>query len=271
MKNEVLWQFDTCEQLSTILSAEPSVRALWLAGSLARGDADRVSDIDLVAVIVGAPLDEAASRIETRLAAEFEPVLQRNRGDENFRLLNFVTDDWTRFDLSMFTAEAIGRSKLRGLRTLFDKDGLDLPVSQGEPPKTEVAPEQVWFVVSEFIRVLGLLPVVIHRGDLVGASIGCGLLREHLVTLLRYEQTGRTMRGALNETKSLSPAATSAILGLPALAAEKSSIIEFNRACWDVLVRFGPRISQQYDVEWPTALVRAVRSRLARELAVELS
>ncbi|GAA4995672.1 nucleotidyltransferase domain-containing protein [Actinopolymorpha pittospori] len=270
MTTEALWQFPTCEQLSATLSAEPSVRALWLTGSLARGDADRFSDIDLVAVIAGASLTEVASSIEARLASEFDLVLQRSRGDEGFRLLNFVTEDWKRFDLSLFSTEAIGRSKLRGLRTLFDKDGLNLPVGEGDPPKSEATPEQVSFVVSEFIRVLGLLPVVMHRGDLVGAGSGSGLLREHLITLLKYEGPAQTMRGALNETKSLSPAATSAVLGLPALCAEESSILDFNRACWEIFAQFGPKISQQYDVEWPTALVQAVRSRLARDLGVEL-
>lgn len=270
MTNEDLWQSDVCERLSMALSAQPSVRALWLAGSLAREQADRFSDIDLVAVIAGAPLGTAVSGIETLLASEFDLVLRRNRGDENHRLLNFVTDDWMRFDLSIFSEEGISGSKLRGLRTLFDKDGLDLPVGQGEPSRVEVTAEQVGFVVTEFIRVLGLLPVVIRRRDLVGAVSGSALLRQHLITLLQYEQPGQTMIGALNETSSLSPAATSAVLGLPALSAEESSILDFNRSCWEIFTRFGPRISELYRTEWPTELVRAVRTRLARDLDVQL-
>lgn len=270
MATEGLWQLDTCAQISTALSNEPSVRALWLGGSLARDEADRFSDIDLVALIAGVPLGEAVSNIETLLGSEFEFVLVRNGGDEHHRLLNFVTDEWKRFDLSVFSSEAIHRSTLRGLRTLFDKDGLDLPVGHGEPPTREVNAEQVYFVVSEFIRVLGLLPVVVHRGNLVGAVSGCGLLREHLVTLLRYERPGQTRTGALNDTRSLTPAATSALLGLPALCAEECSIIDFNRSCWDVFIEFGPRITRQYHADWPTALVEAVRSRLARDLGVQL-
>lgn len=271
MTTEALWQSGMCERLSAILSAQPEVRALWLAGSLARDDADRFSDIDLVAVVAGSALGEAVSSIETRLASEFDLVLCRNRGDERHRLLNFVTDDWTRFDLNVFSGEAIRESKLRGLRTLFDKDGLDVPVSQGEPATIEVTPEQVDFVVSEFIRVLGLLPVVLHRGDLVGAVSGSGLLREHLVTLLQYERDGQTRIGALNQTRLLSPPATSALLGLPALHAEQASIIGFNRSCWAIFSEFGPKICRQYATPWPGALVRAVRARLARDLGVDLA
>jgi hypothetical protein len=210
------------------------------------------------------------SSIETLLASEFEFVLVRNRGDEDHRLLNFVTDEWKRFDLNIFSAAAIRRSNLRGLRTLFDKDGLDLPVGHGEPLKREATAEQVDFVVSEFVRVLGLLPVVMHREDLVGAVSGSGLLREHLITLLQCEQTGQARTGALNETKSLSPAATSALLGLPALCAGKSLILDFNRSCWEIFIQFGPRISRQYHTEWPTGLIEALRSRLARDLGMEL-
>ena len=269
MTTETLWQLNTCKQLSAALSNQPAVRALWLHGSLARDQADRFSDIDLVALIADVRLSLAGSSIETLLATEFEFVLVRNHGDEDHRLLNFVTDEWKRFDLSIFSADAIRRSNLRGLRTIFDKDGLDLPVGHGEPMKREVTAEQVDFVVSEFIRVLGLLPVVVHRGDLVGAVSGSGLLREHLITLLQYELTGQVMTGALSQTTSLSPAATSALLGLPVLRAEESLILDFNRSCWEIFIQFGPRITQQYRAEWPTGLVDAVRSRLARDLGME--
>jgi predicted nucleotidyltransferase len=267
---ESLWQWDICEQISTALSGQPAVRALWLGGSLARDEADRFSDVDLVALVTGVTPGEAASDIETMLAAEFALVLVRNRGDEHHRLLNFVTDEWKRFDLNIFSADAIRRSNLRGLRTLFDKDGLDLPVGHGAAPKREVTAEQVHFVVSEFIRVLGLLPVVLHRRDLVGAVSGSALLREHLVTLLQYEQTSQTRTGALNDMNALTPEAASTLLELPALCAEESSIIDFNRSCWDIFIRFGPTISQQYQAEWPRRLVEAVRSRLARDLGVEI-
>lgn len=268
---EALWQVDTCEQISTALSGQTSIRALWLGGSLAWDQADRFSDIDLVALIADATLTEAASDIETRLGSEFTLALVRNRGDEHHRLLNFVTDKWIRFDLNLFTIDAIRRSELRGLRTIFDKDGLDLAVGHGEPPKRHVTAEQVYFVVSEFVRVLGLLPVVMHRKDLVGAVSGSALLREHLVTLLQYQQIGQTRTGALNDTKSLTPAAAAAILGLPALCAEESSILAFNRACWDVFIQYGPGIGAQYGVDWPRGLVKAVRSRLTRDLGIELT
>lgn len=271
MRAEALWQFDTCEQISTALSRQPSIRALWLGGSLARDQADSFSDIDLIALIADASLGEAASNIETLLALHFTFVLVREHGDEHHRLLNFVADDWKRFDLNIFSKDAIRRSKLRGLRALFDKDGLDLPVGHGEPPKTEATAEEVDFTVSEFIRVLGLLPVVIHREDLVGAVSGSGLLREHLIRLLQYEQTGRTRTGALNETKSLSAAAVQALLGLPALCAEASSIRDFNHSCWDIFIRFGPQISERYHAKWPDQLVEAVRSRLARDLGMKLN
>jgi predicted nucleotidyltransferase len=270
MATEILWQRETCEQISAALSGLPSVRALWLGGSLARGQADGLSDIDLTVLIADETVDGAVSKIETLLAAEFVFVLVRNRGDEHHRLLNFVTDEWKRFDLNIFSPDGIRRSNLSGLRTLFDKDELDLPVGRGEPPKREVSYDQVYFVVSEFIRVLGLLPVVVHRKDFVGAFSGSALLREHLVTLLQYEQTGQIRTGALNDTKSLTPPAASAVIGLPTLSADEASILEFNRACWDVFMQFAPRISQQYDVEWPVRLVEAVRTRLARDLGVQL-
>lgn len=267
---EPLWQLKTCEQISRILAGNPSVRAVWLGGSLARGEADRLSDIDLVAFVAETTVDDAVSNIEKSLAVEFTFVLVRNRGDEHHRLLNFVTDDWIRFDINVFSVDGIGRSSMCGLQTVFDKDGRDLPIGHGEMPQRAASADQVYFVASEFVRVLGLLPVLIHREDLVGAISGSMLLREHLVSLLRYEQVGQTMTGALNDTKSLTPVAAAAVLALPALHADKSAIVEFNRACWDIFVQRGPAICQRYEVEWPADLVSAVRTRMMRDLSLQL-
>src|SRR5882757_5970241 len=127
MTTETLWQLNTCKQLSAALSNQPAVRALWLHGSLARDQADRFSDIDLVALIADVRLSLAGSTIETLLASEFEFVLVRNHGDEDHRLLNFVTDEWKRFDLSIFSADAIRRSNTVGCAPFSTRTGWIFP------------------------------------------------------------------------------------------------------------------------------------------------
>lgn len=271
MTVETLWQTSVCADLAGILSAESAVRALWLGGSLSRGDADEWSDIDLVAVVAGASPGEAAQAVQTRLESVFDVVLRRNRGDDNVRLLNFVTADWQRFDVSLYTLEALSSSSLGGLRLLFDKDDLKLGLTAGEPPRTSVTPDEVRYVVTEFVRVLGLLPVVVGRSDLIGAVSGSGLLRELLIGLLRFAQPEQIIRGALNETRTVSRTAAAAITGLPALRAEQTSIREFNHACWRVFAEFAPGICEQHGVPWPSALIESLRTRLTRDLDLTLA
>jgi len=50
----------TSERIAGPLRESDHLRGPWLSGTLARGDADRLSDIDFVAAASG-PLDEAAA------------------------------------------------------------------------------------------------------------------------------------------------------------------------------------------------------------------
>jgi predicted nucleotidyltransferase len=270
VESGVLWQDAVIGRVSALLRRIEWVRGLWLAGSLARGDADRLSDIDFVVAVDDQDLANAATMLENALAREFEIVLLRNRGFERFRLLNLVTAAWERLDLSLYPAGAIVESPLRGLRRVFDKDEigaalLEEPALPAPPPTAE----QVDYTLTEFARVLGLLPVVLHRNDLVGAIAGSGLLRELLVALLRYEQVGKPARGALNETAQLTSEAAKVLGGLPPLAADRASILQFNLACLAAFLDYGPRVADRYGVEWPARLVEALDARLNREFGDE--
>src|SRR5208282_4104559 len=60
--------------LVPLVQREPEVRALWLQGSLARGDADALSDIDAYLAIEDAAFDAIFDR-RLALIAELGPVL----------------------------------------------------------------------------------------------------------------------------------------------------------------------------------------------------
>lgn len=259
------WQELTSERIAELLRGSDRMRGLWLGGSLARGDADRLSDIDFVAAAGDGPLDEAAADVESVIAREFELVLTRRRGDAQFRLLNFVTYEWMRLDFSLFASAAIAGSGHRGLRRLFDKDGVGGAVEQPPAPGHPPAAREVGFALTEFARVLGLLPVVLHRGDLLGAVSGAFVLREQLVALFRYDQEDKPARGALNQTSTVSEAGAEVLLRLPAVEAERSSVLRFHQACLSAFLEYGPGVADRHQVEWPARLVEALLNRLARE------
>ena len=78
-------------------------------------------------------------------------------------------------------------------------------------------------------------------------------------------------RGALNQTAQLSPQSVDVLLSLPPLVAERSSVIEFHRACLAAFLEHGPRIASLHQVKWPARLVEALHERLARELGAEFA
>lgn len=269
METPTLWHSSVSRRVSELLATNDRVRGLWLSGSLARGDADRWSDVDFVVAVDDQPVGETAAELEVSLTREFDIVLLRSRGDDTFQLLNLVTFQWERLDFSLYAPVAIAESKLGGLHRLFDKDAIGGQLEGSPSPVRPASVEQVDFTLTEFARVLGLLPVVLARDDLVGAVSGACLLREHLAALLQYELMGQPARGALNLTIQLTNEGADALLRLPALAADRASILEFHWACLAAFLEHGPRVADRQHVRWPARLIDALRTRLTREFGAE--
>ncbi len=269
METPALWQSTMCRQVSELLYANDRVRGLWLSGSLARGDADRWSDVDFVVAVDDQLIGETAAELEASLTRAFDIVLLRSRGFDTFHLLNVVTLDWQRMDFSLYASVAFPDSKLRGLRRVFDKDMIGGHLEGTPSPAAPASMEQVDFTLTEFARVLGLLPVVLGRDDLVGAVSGACLLRDHLIMLLQSELVGQLARGALNLTAQLTSDGVDALLRLPALAADRASILGFHRACFVAFLEHGRRGAVGYQARWPTWLIDALHARLAHEFGDE--
>ena len=66
---------------------------------------------------------------------------------------------------------------------LIDPDDLHSALPDDLPPGAP-KPARVQGLIEEFIRVLGLLPVAIGRGEHVVAARGAGLLRDKLIDLM---------------------------------------------------------------------------------------
>ena len=65
------------ERARNVFSADPRVRALWVGGSVARGEADAYSDLDLVVTVSDADFDAFAAGWREWLAAITPTVLAR--------------------------------------------------------------------------------------------------------------------------------------------------------------------------------------------------
>lgn len=256
------------DQLTGVLAADPRVRSVWLHGSLGRGIGDPWSDVDL-AIEVAEPdratclADYACGRTGLPDLAMARPIFGR--------ILTAVTPDWARFDLMFVTGEELARLDRAALRPLLGDPG-----SQPSPlaPVAEAgAPARLAALVEEFLRVLGLTPVGVGRGEWLVMQHGTELLRRMLVDLM-LEENGfgsPEVRGGvkrLNPFLSETQRATLERLEPPLARPEAllAATVELARL---FLARARP-LAERLGTPWPEAFETATRRHLRTALGLEI-
>ncbi|MFC7621073.1 hypothetical protein [Microlunatus sp. GCM10028923] len=250
-----------------LLSALPGVRAVLLGGSLARDAADRWSDLDLMIVAADgvAPADLADAALAAVTGAD-EPLLVIRRESDHHCLLNLVLPPWTRVDLSVTDDQRPGGPRMP-LRQVYGEP-LDLTPPPGD---TAVDLDGAAAVITQFVRVYGLLPVVLGRDDLVTSVQGCHLIWGELVKLclLIDPETGRM--GALSKAQRILPEHRDLLLALPAIAPDRRTILAFHEAAWSALLAItasGPLA----EADWPPErTLQQLRSWLQQTVGLTLA
>jgi predicted nucleotidyltransferase len=206
---------------------QPGFRALVYGGSLARGEADAYSDLDLIATVD----DPAAFDAEAVVREATETVLLRRLP---FGVVA-VTPGWLRLDLVVRGADA---------------------------PEHDPRPPDVRGLAEEFLRVLGLLPTVAGRGEWIVGSDGVWLLRLLLVQLCLALNGETAVTGVKRLNAKLTAAQRAEIEALPPIAATRDAVVEGHLAIARAFLR---RARSAVD-DWPTPLEDATRAHLSREL-----
>jgi hypothetical protein len=197
-------------------------------GALTRGTADAYSDLDLVVEVD----DPAAFDPVAALADATPTVLLRTMPFSAIA----VTPDWLRVDLVVAP---------RG----------------GDGGPQPAPPTDVDGLAEEFLRVLGLLPVVVAREEWIVASDGAWLLRSFLVRLLLAENGEGLMTGVKRLNEKLTAEQRALVEGLPPIVATRTGVIDAHRAIADAFIPRAKRLAQH----WPDALETAANDYLGRE------
>ncbi len=100
------------EAISGLLESEPRIEAAWLSGSLGKGEGDEFSDVDVLALAGDAPVPEVSADIAKRLGEVATPVLVNPLFGG--AVLNVVTGDWARFDISFVSPDFLARYDAAG-------------------------------------------------------------------------------------------------------------------------------------------------------------
>src|SRR5580704_6663237 len=250
------------------LEAAPSVQAAWLAGSLGKGGGDQFSDVDLL-LLVG---DGAHAAVSNSLAAKLDAVVRPVLVNKLFggRVLNIVTDDWQRFDLSLVEAAELARFNAAELTPLFNRSDHTPPTREEAPYQTP--PDALLKLVQEFLRVLGLSVGAMGREEYQLALNGIDLLRRMTMDLMLEENGVSPARrgGALHRNPFLTAEQRAELAALPPLSANRASLIETNGAFAAIFLPRSRRVAAQIGMTWPKDFEAATRRHLERGLGLEI-
>jgi predicted nucleotidyltransferase len=122
-----------------VLAKDDRVRAAWLHGSVARGDADEVSDMDVICAVTDDNLSAYGAGWRQRLEEITPTVMARSGFGTNGNWLS-ITPEACRFDLWVEPVSHVATSPVRDRRVLFDRDSLNdrVPAPRAPQPRSEV-------------------------------------------------------------------------------------------------------------------------------------
>lgn len=154
-------------------------------------------------------------------------------------------------------------------RLLFDHAGLDGRLRHREEPAAP-SPDAVERTAREFLRVLGLLPVVLGRGELEAAATGATFLRLLLIQVLLEEAPAAGRAGALRLRPALAPERLRLLSDLPPIAATRESAIAAHVACARAFLPIAHDLARRTGASWPGELEAAALACLRRELGLDV-
>jgi hypothetical protein len=262
-------QQELIDAAARVLRDDPGIEAAWLGGSLGRGAGDAFSDVDLVA-LVRPPAGPAETglrygRVVGRIA---QPVLVNPLFGG--RIVNVVTADWRRFDISFVAPDELGRYDAARLVPLFNRGEHAPPRKDAAPYRT--SPETALALANEFLRVLGLLVVADGREEWTLAVGGAEILRRLVLNaMLEDNGVGPDQRGgALRRNPFLTDGQRRALEGLPPVAANRDSVFAANLALAALFLPLARRLVERTGAAWPADFEAATRRHLQARLGLIL-
>jgi hypothetical protein len=250
-----------------VLRLDSRVLAVWLSGSLARGDADAQSDLDLILAVTDEGFEPFGQGWEGWLASITPTVLaKRIAGLAGFYA---VTPEWLRLDVLWEPERSLPASYFRTRRVVFDRGGYDarVPVPVEAPGPSA---ERVRALTEECLRILGLLPTAIGREDfLLGVE---GVWTQRLLLYQLYQQANAPLpqTGLKQWSTKLVPAQRARLAALPTGSATREGVIEGSLEVSRAFLEEARPLCRRLGVEWPDALERATREHLRRTLGIEV-
>jgi hypothetical protein len=257
---------DLFDQARSVLAADERVRAMWVGGSLARGEADAASDLDLLVAVRDDDLEVFAGAWRDLLAAITPTVLAK---EQWFAKGSFwsITPGYERFDVVVEAVSHIPHTLFPTRTVVFDHDGLDdqLPPVSLPPPSGSV----VAGLVEDWFHFSGMLEVVLCREDWLLAAEHLHFLRDLLYKLYVEANQPLPPMGLKRWTEKLTPEQADVLRAVPTSAGSRNELVAAHLQLARAFLGTARPLAASLGVEWPDELEAAARAHLREVLGVD--
>lgn len=255
-------------QIAETLAYTESIRAVFLSGSHGMGTADAHSDIDFVIVTRDGANDTMAAVFRETLAYFGDLVLWRDRTVAPV-LINAILAPASRVDALILKPDQLARHTQDGTQILFDRDNIHATLAPTAPP-TPLDPKRLAYQFEEFIRILGLLPLVIGREEYINGITGVMHLRTLLIDLLIVEAGVPYRGGALTLNRRLTAEQRDLLTSLPALIPTREGVIDAHRAYASAYLHRARAFASANDIPWPDAFEDATLTHIGQAIDLRI-
>ena len=243
-------------------SADDRITAVFLGGSVARGDADEYSDIDLCVIVADDAFDDVLAEREVLVRKIGEPLFVEDFGGD---AVFVILADGTELELNLFRESDLGSIRSGPHRVLLDRHGILADAVFPLPSRDQgTQVEELRRILLWFWHDLGHLTTAIGRGRLWWAAGQLEQLRGYCVNLSRIDQDvepNDEPYWKLDDEISTEP-----------LEALRSTFCEIERdpllrAARDVVTFFrerAPLIAERHGLVYPAALDALISGHLDR-------
>lgn len=251
------------------LTDAPELQALFLGGSLGAGTGDGFSDVDLVGV-AHPEYHEQIVNLWHRLLSDRWTLIHWAETRWRGFLVNAITEDWLRIDLFLVPPDALGRRAQDMVRPLIDRTGLydSLPATL---PRAEPDPARLKRTITEFIRVVGLLPVGYGRQEWLVLMKGIGLLRDMVAEVMLEDCPLPDRGGILHLSRLLPPEDIAVLEALPAPGPDPEALLAANAEIAEVFFARARPLAERLGVDWPEAFEAATLAHVARATGLKIA
>ena len=255
------------DRVVATLHADERVRALWMSGSLARGDADRASDLDFLAAVAddshecfAAEWRQWVDAITPTVLVDVLPFLPGS--------IHAITPAYERFDVVVERVGALPTTPFRSRSLIFDRAGeaaMVPPPERGEGPNAG----RVTKLVTDWFHFTGMLETVVWRDEWLLGTEHVQFMRSQLYQLYVEANAPLPSMGLKRWTQKLTEDQASVLASLPTAVHSRDDLVDAHLAYSNAFLEVARPLAVKLEVKWPAALEAAATAHLRDVLGIE--